>query len=1134
MEFTFEGGRACHSGRPSSPKQLIMSRICRAASLPKQVVLIMQASAILLFAFCLQVSAAGYSQTVSFTGKDVPLKTVFASVKKQTGFGVFFQSGETATLEGSGTVTLDLKNVTLDLFLQVCLRNQPLEYSVEGSTIFIKKKEAKAVAVASGVPVTEIKGRVTNEKGEPLVNANITLKRSGHGTVTDADGNFTLRNVNPDDVIAVSFIGYQTQLIHAPQDKYLTMVLQPATNHLDKVVIQAYGTTTQRLATGNIGTVTKEELEMQPVSNPLQAMQGRIPGVSITQISGYASAPFKVEIRGRNTVSGAFPADPLYIIDGTPLTVVGLIGSSNYANGSSGFIQNDGITGPANGQSPFFSLNPQDIESIEVLKDADATAIYGSRGANGVILVSTKKGKAGKTKLDIRATQGISAVTRFYHLLNTQQYLTMRREAFANDGITPDAGNAPDLMSWDTTRFTDWQKKLWGNKGKNTDVQIALSGGDTRTSFRVAAGYNRTTNILTVSGADQRGSLSLNLNHSNIDHRFTLSLTTTYTFTQSDMVDISGLVALPPDAPSIYDSTGKLNFAGWEPIRNQYPSALSNLLQPYTAKTNFLNTNLGLSYQIAKGLSFRTNLGYNNAYTTQVKLITIASQDPITSPLGSAQFGNNTTKGWIIEPQLNFDRFIGKGKLNILAGSSLQSTSTDGLYVLGMRYTNDALLRTVSNAPTKYATDNYGQYKYAAIFGRINYNIGNEFIFNVNARRDGSSRFGNNHQFGNFASIGAAWVFTQEPWIQNIKWLSFGKLRASYGTTGSDGVGDYMYITRWQSNLLPTYGTVQPILPTQHANPNFRWQSNKKLEGALDIGLLKDRINLSAAYYRNRCNNQLVDFPLPEYTGFTTVTANSPALVQNSGWEFVASGKIVDTRSFKFSASFNVSFNRNKLISYPNFNLSPYFSKLAIGQPLNIVKVLHYQGVDPASGQYIFQDKNKDGNISNAFDSTGDLYNYNITQNYFGGLNLNFNYKGLNLSIFFNFIKQPGLNAYTGLFAGRMNNIPVELLSRWQKPGDQSNIARFTTAPTDSDVNFANYSDGIYTDASFIRLANLSLSYSFATDLVKKSKMQGASIFLHAQNLFLITKYKGIDPETQSFGGLPPARIVTCGLSFNF
>jgi len=1100
----------------------------------------MQASAVLLFAFSLQVSAATYSQTVSFTGKDVPLKNVFASVKKQTGFGFFYENGEEATLKGAGNVTLDLKNVALDLFLQVVLRNQPLEYSVEGTTVFVKRKEVRSsvtVELSDSARIPEIRGRVTNDKGEPLVNANVVVKRTGRGTVTDANGGFRLQNVSPEDIITITFIGYKPQSIPLRDRTSLTLVMVATTNDLDKVVVQAYGTTSQRLATGNIGKITSEDIARQPIMNPLQAIQGQVAGVVVTQTNGFASSPIKIEIRGRSTINPNFPSDPLYIIDGVPLTVLEVGGNSNYNDGSQGFIQN-GLNSPANGQSPFFSMNPSDIESIEILKDADATAIYGSRGANGVILITTKKGKAGKTHFDLNVYDGVSQVPRFYEMLNTKQYLEVRREAFVNDNQTPDNYSAPDIFLWDTTRYTNWQKYLWGGTGKTTDLQSSLSGGDQRTNFRIGAGYRRQTDILTKSGANERSSVSLNLTHRSINQRLTLSFSAAYSYAVSNMISVPNAATLPPNAPAVFDRQGHLNYKEWT-AQDQLDFPFFSLLKPYTSKTNFLNTSFTLSYEILKGLSFKTTVGYNNAMLTQTSLNPISSQDPRFKPKGSAAFGTNNLHNLIVEPLLEYNTFLGKGKLNAFIGGSRQSNTTNGEYVSGTGYTNDALLKSINNAKEKSVFDNYGEYKYAAIFSRINYNLFDKYIINLNARRDGSSRFGPGRQFGNFGSIAAAWIFSEEALFKNkIHFISFGKLRASYGSTGNDQIGDYQFLSQWTSSGYFPYNGILSLVPTKHTDSLLHWEVNRKTELALDLNFLKDRITFEISWYRNRCNNQLVSFPTPNFSGFSSVTSNSPADVENTGWEYILNSKIIETSKFKWISKFNIGINKNKLLAYPNLQQSPYADYFIIGKSLNIKKLLHYTGVTPQTGLYAFSDKNKDGNIT--IDLTGknpdDRYFYDLSPKYSGGWSNNFTFNNWELNLLFFFKKQLGVNALSAITPpGGLNNAPIEALHRWQKPGDISSVAKFTTSPytDESYPNFQQFSDGTYTDASFIRLQNLSLSYRLSDSFTRRLKIQACKIYIEGQNLFIISNYKGIDPEVQQFGGMPLSRVITGGISLN-
>lgn len=1094
-----------------------------------------------LLAICLQAMATdGYTQKVSLSEKNAKIEKVFAAIEKQTNFSFVYSK---PILQNARPVTVELKEVNLEDALAQIFSSQPLTYRIfNGNMIAVRSKDETVAVIEIKPPVpAEIMVKVLTEDGAPLAGATVIIKRTGRGTQTNVQGEGLLKEIREDDIILVSYTGYETGSQKVTNDPTLTFFLKVANDELDQVVMQAYGKTSKRLNTGSIAKVTASEISKQSIVNPLQALQGKVPGLVVTQTSGYASAPFKVEIRGRTPIDYSLNGEPLYIVDGVPFTM-----RDNYgAGGISGFIQT-GFVGPAYGQSPFFSINPYDIESIEVLKDADATAIYGSRGANGVILITTKKGKPGKPKLDINISQGISKVSRKWNLLNTQEYLAMRREAFVNDGITPDILNAYDLLEWDTTRYTDWQKLLFGGTGKSTIAQLNLSGGNDQTNFRMGASYNRVTNVLTASGADQRAALQVNINQKSFNQKLAISLTGSYSYAQSDMVEyLSNTITLPPNAPSIYDEAGKLNWEGWEPESYRFP--FSSLLQPYSAKTNYLNSNMIINYSIAKGLNLSTNLGFGTANVDQVKIYPIASQNPLSSPAGYSQFGANKVTNWIIEPQLEYTNIIGIGKINVLIGGTLQSNKTNGLSYLASGYTSDALLKSQS-AASVYTNfeNNFSHYKYVALFSRINYNLHNKYILNLTARRDGSSRFGPGKQFGNFWAIGAAWIFSDENYIKkNLSFLSFGKIRGSYGITGSDQVRDYAYLSRWQPINGPInsyYQGMSGLQPTQHANPDYSWQVNRKLEIAMDLGFLNDNLLVSVAWYNNRCDNQLVEFPLPLITGFSAVTNNSPALVENSGWELTVNTKIIEQKNVEWSVNFNAAINKNRLISFPNFDQSSYRFIYEIGQPLNIRKSLHFLGVDPITGLYSFEDKDKDGIIEpNIVGSDGDLYIYKLNP-VIAGLGTNFRFHELQLGANFQMVKQKGISGGAVLpsFPGELfANQPAIVLERWQKAGDKANFAKFTTAPylapANSYYNLLSSDAVVGSDASYIRLQNLFLSYSLPNKFFgNKSNITRWTIYLGAQNLFIITDYEGVDPETQNFGGLPSLKNYNLGLTLLF
>ncbi|MDF2188705.1 SusC/RagA family TonB-linked outer membrane protein [Paraflavitalea sp. CAU 1676] len=976
-------------------------------------------------------------------------------------------------------------------------------------------------------------GKVVNDRGEPLVGVNITL-RNAKGTVTDAQGRFSLQQIQTNDILQVSFVGYSHQRVPVGNNNTISIILRPADNYLDEVVVQAYGYTSRRLGTGSIARVTAEEIAKQPAINAVQVLQGRAAGVSITNVSGMASASVSINIRGLNGIDPNVIREPLYIIDGVPLTPLNISGVQTMAAGagvSQGAIQS-GLASPAGGQSPFFNINAADIESMEVLKDADATAIFGSRAANGAILVTMKKGKAGKTVTDLDVYTGFSKVTRFFPLLNTQQYVQLRKAALQNDGLAIDVFAAPDLVAWDTTRYTDWQRYAFGGTGRVVNAQLSISGGTAQTNFRAGAGYNYQQDIAAIRGGNQRGGFSIALQHKTPRQKLIIDLSAQYSLTSSDLIYNGATALLPPNAPAVFDAEGKLNYSGWMPIASSF--AFGSLLQPYGATTSLLNSNLVVNYNLAKGWTARVNLGYNNSISKQSHTIPIISLHPDMNPRGSLTIGRTFFHNLISEPQVEYNGYIGKAKLSVLAGATYQANRTNGLLNAGSNYTSDLLLRSINAAPTKVVVENDAEYKYTGGFLRLSYSLLNRYIMTLNGRRDGSSRFGAGKRFGNFGSIGAAWIASEEDFMKKVSFISFVKLRGSYGVTGSDQIGDYAYLPLWEFGTAGKYGDQTPLFPTRFADSLLHWEQNRKLEAALQLGFFKDRINLEIAYYRNRCNNQLVNLPVATQGGFATVITNAPANVQNTGVEILASVNIVQRTDWQFTSRVNFSVNRNKLLSYPNFDRSPYKGRYVIGKPLNMAKYLHFTGVDPATGDYTFADLTGDGDIS--IDLTGNTADDRapviLAPQFEGGVTTELSYRQWSLSVLFYYRKQQGFNALVGAEQpGARINQPGSVMNYWAKPGDRVLIGRPTNYPTTSGNNYAYYSDARISDASFIRLQNLAVHWNFPTRTLEKLHLTNLRVFLQGENLFLITRYKGNDPEVQQLGAMPRPAILTAGIS---
>ncbi|MCW3118747.1 MAG: TonB-dependent receptor plug [Chitinophagaceae bacterium] len=1089
--------------------------------LTRKTLLCMKITAFLLLAFCLQVSASTMAQNITLSEHKAPLEKVLNEIKQQSGY-VFFYNQE--WMKQAHPVDVDLKNQPLEEVLKACFLNQPYTYEIVNKTIVLKLKEKPVAKKEAEVPVT-VTGKVLDEQGQPLPGVTIRIKGTSNGTVTDAKGAYIIVVPDNNTVLAFSFIGYETQEL---QVKYISVnsviTLKASSTNLKEVVVdKGYYTTTEELNTGSVSSISAKEIAEQPVNNVLEAMEGRIPGLFVTQSSGNANGSFTIKIRGQNSIANG--NDPFYVVDGVPYT-------SQLINGTNPY-----------GGNPLNFINPNDIENIEVLKDADATSIYGSRGANGVILITTKKGKAGRTIVDANVSQGIGRVNHFMDLLNTTQYLQMRREAFKNDGVTPTVANAPDLLLWDTTRNANWQKILAGGTSHYTDAQTTISGGNENTQFLVGATYHRETYVSPGDFSDQHAAVHFSINSSSANKKFKFLFTGSYLYDNNNVpaggVSVQTLLFLPPNQPNSVNPDGSYNWALNSSGRSTLPNGnpFAKLSQIYQASTNNLISNAVLSYQIFQGLDFKTSIGYTNTQLNERGGLPLEAISP-NSYNGTtfATFNYNNIHAWIIEPQLNFQRKIGPGTFNALIGGTIQGNYLDGLSFFASGYTSDAQLSNISAATSLSPSTTNSTYKYNALYARLSYNILDKYVLNLTANRDGSSRFGPGRQFGNFGAGGLAWIFSKEKFFEdNFSFLSFGKLRTSYGVTGNDQIGDYRFLDLYVNGAYPSYAGVSAIYPNSLFNSNLAWEINKKIEGAIDLGFINNRILFSASYYRNRSSNQLVNAPLPSITGFTGISENLPATVQNKGWEFTLTTTNIKNDGFTWNSSINLTTNRNKLIAYPGLTTSNYKNTLIIGQPISIAKVLQFAGVNSTTGQYEF--KTASGSLSSSPNFQNDaISTEDLTPKYYGGLQNSFRYKNIQLDFFFQFVKQTGrtLESLVPVPPGTFGfNNPVSVLGRWQTPGDISTVQPFTENYKNySGFSYKNNSTAAYTDNSYIRLKNVSLSYLLPKLWNQKLHLQNLNIYFQGQNLLTFTSYHGWDPETVA--GLPPLQMFTLGLHGTF
>ncbi|MBG6063156.1 TonB-linked SusC/RagA family outer membrane protein [Flavobacterium sp. CG_9.1] len=965
----------------------------------------------------------------------------------------------------------------------------------------------------------QVSGTVTDFNG-PLPGVTVTIKGTNTAVITDFDGKYQIA-ASPSATLVYSFMGYKTVSMPINALKTIDIVLQEDATTLQEVRVNAgYYSVKESERTGSIARITAKDIEKQPVTNVLAAMQGRMAGVNITQNTGVSGGSFDIQIRGQNSLRSD-GNKPLYIIDGVPYA------SEALGSDLTGTVLPGGI-------SPLNSINPGDIESIEVLKDADATAIYGSRGANGVVLITTKKGKEGKTKFTTNVSTGFGKVTRLMDLMNTSQYLQMRKEAFVNDGIPYGFSDYDVNGTWDQNRYTNWQKEFIGGTAEFTDLQSSVSGGSSQTQFIVNGNFHKETTVFPGASNYKKGNIHSQLNHESENKKFRLNFSMGYTAQENNQpgIDITQqAILLPPNAPALYDAQGNLN---WE--NSTWNNPLANLNGKYISRTNDLFVNSLLSYNILPHLIAKTSIGFTDTRFDDSRTQPSTLYDPayeVGSEYSSIYVNTTNRKSWIIEPQISWTKEFGKGKTEVLLGSTFQQQKTLQLVQEANGFSSNSLLYNLSSAFNVYdLLHEESVYKYQAFFGRVNFSWVNQYILNFTARRDGSSRFGAQKQFSTFGAIGSAWLFSNANFIKdNLPFLSFGKLRASYGTTGNDQIGDYQFLDAYGSSG-NNYGGVVGLEPTRLFNPNFGWETNKKLEFALETGFIQDRIFLTAGWYNNQSSNQLVGIPLPATTGFNSLQANLDATVQNRGIELTLRTINFQKQSFNWTSSFNLTISRNKLLSFPNLKGSTYENQFVIGQPLNIKKVYHYTGIDPATGIYQFEDFNNDGVLTAAEDKQSIR---DLNPKYFGGFQNTITYKNWQLDFLFQGVKQLNYSgSYTTGIPGTMTNQPATVVDRWQNSGDSALYQQYTTGVNGAAVSaFYNFysSDAMIVDASYIRLKNLSLSYTVSQQWLKGINCR---FVFQGQNLLTITSYRGADPESRFSSSLPPLKVFTTGIQLTF
>lgn len=1069
---------------------------------------IMRLLSLFLFVFLFNVNAGGHAQGIRLKVTNASLREVFQQIKHQTDFRFIFLEDD---LQKAKPVTIDVTDAKLEYVLALCFAEQLLSYVVKEKYIIVKRKALPIHETNAQPALTDISGYVLDEEGEPAAGVTVQVKGSSIAASTNAQGYFQLKNIEPDAVLVFSGINVEEKAVPVKGVKELTVRMKRKVNKLDEVQVIAYGSTTKRLNTGSVSKIGRSEIEQQPVLNPVAAIQGRAPGVFVTTQNGLPGGNISVLIRGRGSLNSG--TEPLFVVDGVPF-------NSTPLNNSFGSLTTT-ITGSI---SPLNSINPNDIESIEILKDADATAIYGSRGANGVVLITTKKPKTGKPKVDVSVSGGLNRLNDFPELLNLKDYLLLRREGFANDNITPTVVNAPDLLVWDTTKSTDWSRYMLGKPASFINSQLSISGGGPLVQFLLSGNYRNEGSILPGNQQYQRGGLHLALhqqsasNKFRMDFKFSMSADKNHTLSSS----IFSILTLPPNFP-LYDALGNTNWTG---ISDVHPDAVLKRRATYETM-NFIG-NLQLRYQLLPGLHVKLSTGYTLTDMDQQMLFPKGSLNPSSASESYAYYGDLRTRGIVVEPQIEYSYSKKQQRIDVLGGGTWQQNDNKRNLFTGRNYSNESLLESVGAAGTVTGSNQLSSYKYASLFTRITYAFGERYILNLQGRLDGSSRFGPGKQTGLFGAIGAAWIFSKEDFMQGVKWMSFGKLRGSVGITGNDQITEYQYLSTYRSSSTLYQGSAG-LIPARIANAAFGWESNRKTEFAVETGFFNNRLLLTSAYYHQLSGNQLIDYPLPYMSGpFGSYLANLPAKILNNGWEFELSGHVLQREHVQIELFGNLSLPKNKLLSYPGLASSSFAHTYVVGEDINIRKALRYVGSDVQTGVPRYEDVNGDGVISLPEDY---VIIGKVSPTCYGGFGCDVRFRDFELNVFMQYSGQYAQGTTT--IPGTRSNKFSWAMDRWMKAGDERWIPKSTTVVS-GNYSLLSLSDAAFYNASYLRFKTVCFTYKLPSKLLNRFRMSSGKIYVQGQNLFTWRKRGNLyDPETANTG-IPPLRTFAGGFQLIF
>jgi len=1131
----------------------------------------MKITTFFLLVVLLQASARSYSQ-ITLNETNAPLEKVLKTIKKQTGYAIFYDYNDVK----NATVSIQVSDASIDQALSICFKGFPISFKVIDKNIVITKKPETLVGkiIDMLTPARNITGKVTDEDG-PLIGVSVIVKGTNHATTTNDRGEFSLNGIKENDIIIFSYIGYQSQEVIVKNQASFNVKLQKNVTGLNDVVVIGYGTTQRKDLTGAVSTVSGKSIENVPFNTIDNALAGRAAGVQVTKSDGTPGGAVRIRIRGSSSLLGG--NDPLYVIDGVPLQV-----QSNYVDpgytlssplgsataGGNSVVSDVGISGLSssfiNGLNSLGGLNPDDIESITILKDASSTAIYGSKAANGVVIITTKRGK-NDMKPSITASYYTTVSSQYNapHLLDASQYRTLLTEAaknqidFNNASGYPLSENADLILNHADAFFgtanTDWVK-LVTRTAVSHNAEIAVQGGGNASKYFSSISYNNTPGVVKATDF-QRISGKINLEN-DISSKFRFVTNIIIGYTDQDIGDnayAQALVARPDIGP--YDASGNLvNFDQQGEQNSPFTNPVALLNATNNAKTVTLLGSISAIYDITKDLQFKSSgslnmLAYNQRNFTPSYLDVGSAYGNVTNAGGIGGNSNRRMSDWFIENTLTYNKEFNKNNsLNVLVGQSYETTKASFFSATGAGYPNDNVLTGLSSAVTPlYVSGDdptMPQSYLLSFYARANYTLMNKYLFTFTGRTDGSSKFGPNNKFGYFPSGAIAWRISQENFLKNAKWIDDIKFRGSYGLTGTQNIGDQMYRTLFSPH---SYAGGSALIPSQLGNDAIRWESTREADAGLDVSLFNSRFTATIDYYNKQTSGDLLSFPIAPSSSYTSLLTNAVG-IKNTGLEVTVGGDVVRTTDFKWSASVNATFNKStvthlnpdadltQIPSLSGLETLPSFyggnTALIQGKPLGILagqivtgiiktqaqsdaykKLLGFLAPYYATGigDPMFQldpSTAADGYESPAYNQ---IIGYGAPK-YYGGITQGFTYKKFDLSFYFTYSVGGhilwGDHAASTEFQG-IANANATILDRYYPGNTNTNEPRLildygSIGTTNLDVF----------SSSYLKLRTLTLNYNLTgSNWFKRAGIKNASLFISATNIFTITKYPGNDPE---------------------